>query len=1136
MRQTGVLIIGGGIAGIQASLDLANGGTPVVLLDHDVSIGGKMAALDKNFPTLDCSICIEAPKISEVGEHPLIEVLAASEVVSLVGEPGSFRAGIRQRRSHVSDECTRCNDCVTACPQFVPDEFDEHLRSRRAIYTPFAQAVPGAYFVDMESCLNEPPNYLPCQRCVDACMPKCIDFSVAPVRYLERDVGAVIVATGFETMDISEVREYGYGTHPDVVTSMEVERLLNSAGPTGGQLVRPSDALQPRRMLFVLCVGSRDHRHFPYCSRFCCMYSIKQALQAKDHGAQEVSVLYMDVRAYGKGFEGFWERAGDSGIRFIRGRPAWVRAGNEQNGLRVRYSDTLSAQVREEHFDMVVLAGAVKAPGGTAELADALGVELDRDGFYRTDRSDGALLASSRPGVFLAGCAAGPKDIADSVAEASGAAAAAAALLGPNGEAQGDAEHAGAPEIPVHREDDARVGVILCHCGSNIAGTIDMAALQEATEAMTDVAHVERSLFACAGNAQGEIAELVRDKGLNRLAIAACSPTTHQPTFRRVCGRAGLNPYLMNMINLRNHDSWVHKDDPRGANEKAIDMVRMGVEQARRFYPLTPSALPVTRRILVIGGGLAGMTAATHLARKSYAVHLVEKADRLGGQLLDLHTVAPGALDATKLLQELAFEVERSGVDVHLGTEVEEIGGHVGQFHARLTGGRQLEVGAVILAMGARSLQASELGYQRDPRVVTNLELEGVLDRVTGERVTFVACVGSRQGSVGCSRYCCESMIQQALTLRRQGKQVSVLYRDIRTQGRHGEELYDHACSEGVRFFRFDPIKGGYPEWDDGMVRFTDELLGRRVALPTDLLVAVVGLRPVEESVAEQLRVPRSEDGFLLERHPKLGPAEVGKPGIYLAGTVQGPKGVQETGAQALAAASKASVLLARDVIEKEPIVAQIDPDKCTGCALCVPVCPFNAIQMVPAPGKKRGVAVVTEAACEGCGTCAATCNAGAITTPYFTQEQILAQIDAALLREPERKAIVFTCNWCSYAGADQAGIEKRSYPASVRLIRTMCSGRVEEAFVDRAFSQGAGAVMVSGCHPGDCHYLTANEWTQKRVEWWRRRFKRKGIEPERIRLEWVSAAEGRRFATLMTELDSFVAQSATAAPKEGHA
>ena len=358
-----------------------------------------------------------------------------------------------------------------------------------------------------------------------------------------------------------------------------------------------------------------------------------------------------------------------------------------------------------------------------------------------------------------------------------------------------------------------------------------------------------------------------------------------------------------------------------------------------------------------------------------------------------------------------------------------------------------------------------------------------------------------------------------------------MLYRDIRTFSRNAEEMYAEAAAQGVQFFRLDP--NSPPEasvaWDGHAAQFFDYLSGRTVRVPTDTLVLTVGLAPQEEHISEQLKVARSQDGFLLERHPKLGPAEAGSPGIFLAGTVQAPKDVRETVAQALAAASKAGALLARDTIEKEPITSRLIADKCIVCGICVASCPFGAIELL---GKvKDGEMRFIEAACQGCGACAATCNYDAIDMPYFTKEQILAQIDAALERDPEHKTLVFACNWCSYAGADQAGVEKIQYPPSSLVIRTMCSARVEEDFITRAFDRGAGAVLVTGCrltdNGSDCHYNYANVQTDKRFKLWRRKLSRQGIEDDRLQLAWISASEGKEFARKITEMDEIVRRHA---------
>lgn len=1119
-----VLVIGGGIAGVQAALDLAEAGAKVVLVEKGPSIGGKMAALDKNFPTLDCSVCIEAPKLSEVGEHPNIEVLNNAEVECLEGMAGAFRATIRQRAGFVTSECTRCGECEPVCPVVLPNEFDSAMASRKAVYTPFPQATPGAYVVDIEHCLNQPPNYWPCHRCAEACPPQCIDFSMPVEQRLEREAGAVIVAAGFDTMDPGLLGQYGYSAHPDVLTALEYERLIASAGPTGGEIVRPSDGKHAKSALFVLCVGSRDQRYYRYCSRFCCMYSIKHTIQALDHGVKDVTVLYMDVRAYGKGFDAFWRRTEEEGAKFVRGKPARIEPRGRR--LEVRFENTDSGRIEAKRVDMVVLATAMRPPDGLAELGRTLGLEMAEDGFLRAEETYAGLVGSSRDGVYLAGCAGGPKDIPDTVAEASAATAAALTHLDERSWPQIEAAE------PVTDLDEPRVGVFVCHCGSNIAGTVDVPRVVEYARRLPNVVYAQDQRFSCAGNTQAEIAERIREHNVNRLVVAACSPKTHESTFRRVCFKAGLNPYLLEMVNLRNQDSWVHKEDKDSATFKALDMVKMGVEKAARLTPLEPTKQPMMQAALVIGGGVAGMIAAANLARQGYETHLVEREPELGGLVRRLDEISPSGLKAHDLLKRLRADVLRSKVKVHLGTEVEHIGGHIGNFQARLSDGEEVRAGSVILAMGALPHEPEFAGSDRGTPVITNLELEGRWQDVPGERVSVIGCVGSRSNGAGCSRYCCESMVGQALRLRRMGKKVRVLYRDIRTFSRQAEELYEQAAREGVQFVRYpDKPAEDAVRLEDGAVMVHDQLLGADIRVPTDLVVLATGLRPPDEEISQQLKVAHSEDGFLLEKHPKLGPAEAGSPGIFLAGAAQGPKDVRESVAQGLATAAKAAALLARDHIEKEPITAQLDLEKCIFCGRCVPVCPFGAVELLGPI--KEGPLRIIEAACQGCGGCAAECNYDAITMPSFTSDQMLAQIEAALAERPQEKVLVFACNWCSYAGADQAGVEKIQYPPSARIIRAMCSARIEEQFVARAFELGAGAVLLTGCRltekGSDCHYINANAHTLKRFEFWRRKFERKGVAPERLQLQWISASEGREFAAKIREMDAIVQAHARA-------
>jgi heterodisulfide reductase subunit A len=1117
-----VLVIGGGIAGIQASLDLADAGARVVLVEREATIGGIMAVLDKNFPTLDCSICIEAPKMSEVDLHPNIEIISLAEVDAVEGGPGDFRVRIRQKARYVTDECTRCGDCALACPVIMPNEYDSGMAYRKAIYTPIPQSAPGAYVVDIDHCLNNPPNYIPCSRCYDACSPKAIDFLMPKVQIVERQVGSIIVAVGYDSFDPSRLREFGYGTHPDIMTALEFERLVNSAGPTGGEILKPSSGEHPENILFVLCVGSRDHRFVRYCSRFCCMYSIKHAYQALDHGIKDVSVLYMDIRAYGKGFDGFWTRTQDMGARFLRGRPSRIEP-NGSERLRVQYEDTENAVRIEEDYDMVVLANAVVPPDGLGELAERLGIEMDEDGFIRSMESQGGLVMTSRPGIYAAGCASGPKDIPDSVAEGSGAASLALGHLTSRYWPE-------PPDVePIEDIENPRVGVFVCHCGSNIAGVVDVEDVVEFAKTLPDVVYTSHQMFSCAGNTQAEIEEAIKAEQINRVVIAACSPKTHESIFKGVLIRSGLNPYLLVMSNIRNMDSWVHKADKQAATRKAKDMVWMAVEKARLLEPLEISVLPLKQSAMVIGGGIAGMTAALALDRQGFETHLIEKSDRLGGLLNQLEDIAPSGIKGGSLVDGKLKELQSSAVKIHLAAEIQEVQGIVGSYDAVLTNGEKIEAGAIVIATGSEPYQPEEFGYGKDPAVITNLDLERMLaeDKALPDRITFISCVGSRQGGMGCSRYCCSSMIGQAHQLRKMGKRVRVVSKDIRTYSRQAEEMYESAMRSGVQFFRYDT---NLPPQDalvfkDGMLELDDHLLGKRVRIPTDMLVLVAGLRPTEDNLADQLKLSRSEDGFLMELHPKLGPAETATQGIYLAGAAQGAKDVRESIAQALAATGKTGALLSRGVIEKEPLTARVIEDLCIGCMRCVNVCPYGAIEQTGPV--KEGKVRILEAVCMGCGNCAAECNFDAIEMPYFTKAQMMAQIDAALAERADEKCLVFTCNWCSYAGADLAGIEKRQYPPSSLIIRTMCSARFDESFVAHAFEKGAGAVLITGCRltdtGSDCHYNYANKLTWKRFQHWQKKYARKGIDPERLQLQWISAAEGKEFAEKIIEMDEVI-------------
>lgn len=966
---------------MQAALDAANGSAKVYLVEKEPSIGGRMAQLDKTFPTLDCSMCIESPRMAEVARHPNIELLTCTTVEEVRGEVGNFLVTLKSWETFVDDNCKGCGDCAEVCPRPWPNEFDMGLSTRKAIYRPFPQAVPSKYVIDKKLCVN-------CQKCIKVCESKAISFDRDPeLKFREIHVGAIIAATGVEQLDPRVLGQYKYTRHPDVMTSLEFERLLSASGPSGGKVIKPLDKEVPESIVFVQCVGSRDTRNCTYCSRVCCMYSLKQAILAKQNEREikEITILYMDIQAYGKGFENFVEMGKELGINFVRGRGAEVRRADGK--LVVSYEDTINETVNDKEVDLVVLASALVPSEGSRELAEILGIELDSGGFFRESGIVEHPVKSSRDGVYICGGATGPKDICDSVTQAS--AAAKLALLHIN--ERFIPEKREVEPIPVCSSDEPRIGIFVCRCGTNIGKVVDVPAVVEEISKIPGVVVSHESMFACSGSVQKEIVEAIKEKGLNRIIVAACSPSTHGPIFMDVLENAGLNPYLLEMANIRNQNSWVHQGEKEEATNKAIDLVRMAVGKVATNQPLERNKAPVVQKALVVGGGVAGISAAVSLAEQGIEVHLVEREEEIGGLLRNPEKLAPHSTRAGVVLHMLKEKVHASGVNLHLGTMVDEISGYVGNFDIKLLNGKEFEVGAVVVAVGADLYLPIEFNYGSDDRVITNLELERRNLDVPGDTVTLVSCVGSRNELRGCSRYCCQIMFHQALRLAEKGKRVNVLYKDIRLYSKDSQDLHYEAMKLGVRFFRYDED----PVYSDGTITFFDTLTGEKISLGTDVLVLGVAMVPTsldDTELLDSLKLSKSGDGFLMELHPKLGPVETTIDGVFLAGTVQGPKSAAESVAQGIAAAAKAAAILTREEMAVDPLTAIVDTSRCRWCGKCEKVCEYGAIEV--AETEEGRFARVNEILCKGCGMCVVECPTGALDVYGSTASQIREMID----------------------------------------------------------------------------------------------------------------------------------------------
>jgi len=986
----------------------------------------------------------------DAGRHPLIEVITNAEVVGCSGGAGDFHLRIRKRPRYVREDlCVACGQCVDVCPQVGGNEFDVGLKARKAIYRPFPQSVPAAYVIDPEACLSlggyltsrqrerlarvqqakkrKRPDYQAslwvCDHCTRACEVGAIDLDMRP-QELERRAGAILVAVGFQEFDARQLGNYGYGRFPNVVTSLELERMLNASGVTGGHVVRPSDLKTPRRIVFVQCVGARGEGGRPYCSRFCCMNAVKDSILVRQHDPQveQVTILYTDLRAFGKGFDDFVQRSREQGsARYVRGRPAKIERAPQDDSLIVFVEDTLAHRQERIPADLVVLSVAAAPNDGAVRLAEILGIATDQYGFIAREDPAVSAVETTREGIFVCGSAVGPQVIPDCVAQASAAAARAQLFLcGHRAQQQEPAV------APLDLSGPPRIGVMICHCGVNIAGVLDVEELVRQAAALPDVVVARDHVFACSSAGQAELVELIRTHHLNRLVVAACTPRTHEPVFRATCARIGFNPYLFEMVNIRDQCTWVHADRPRAAQDKARALLRMGVARARHLEPLGESRAPMTRAALVVGGGIAGIQAATDLAAQGFAVTLVEKEERLGGRLAGPHlsSLYPNLRPPAEVLAQKLARLHASGARVLLGTEVENVSGFVGSFEVTLKGRTRqtLPVGAIILAFGADLYDPQgEYGYGRLPNVLTSAELERVfVEQATApdgaaaagaarlrseveraRRAAFILCVGSRQaqGFTGCSRYCCPTAIKQAMLLCQRGLDTTIFYRDIRTISTGAEEMYRRARGMGVLFVRIPPgqqveVVG---QQRAAGVRCFDDLLGRRLEVPTDLVILSVGMRPRQpetDRFRDLLKASVGLDGFFLERHPELAPVETAVEGVLLAGTVQGPKDIVDTVAQASAAAAKAALFLAYEEVKLNPAVAVVDEERCRACGTCVDICQFRAPRLVEtAPGVYA--ARINASLCKGCGTCTSWCPSGAITARHFTGRQVHAMIDA---------------------------------------------------------------------------------------------------------------------------------------------
>jgi heterodisulfide reductase subunit A len=993
-----VMVIGGGIAGMQSSLDLADSGYRVYLVDKSPSIGGAMAQLDKTFPTNDCAMCIMAPKLVETGRHRNIDLITNSTIDNVEGEAGNFKVTVSKKSRFIDEsKCTGCGICTQKCPVEVVDEYNKGLKVRKAIYVKYPQAVPLIFSIDKDYCIG-------CGNCERLCKAGAIVYNQEPETKV-LDVGSIILSPGFDEFDLLQKRkEYGYGKFPNVVSSLELERMLSATGPYGGLVLRPSDGEVVKKIAFVQCVGSRDRSiGNPYCSSVCCMFAIKEAVIAQEHNpGLEATIFFMDMRAFGKEFDDYYVRAEkEHGIRFVKNnRISSLAEDPATNNLMVTYID--KGNLVSEVFDMVALAVGMTAPKDAKNLSEQLGIELNEYDFCSTDILFSPL-ETSKPGIFVGGAFGAPKDIPDSVSEASGAAAKASSVI-----ASERGKLVTVKEYPPEKEvsgKEPKIGVFVCHCGINIGGVVDVPGVVEYAKTLPNVAYAESNLYTCSQDTQKKIREKIEENDLNRVIVASCTPRTHQSLFQNTCAEAGLNPYLFEMANIRDQCSWVHMHEPVKATQKAKDLVRMVIAKAGLLEPLTGVPIEVKPTGLVIGGGLSGMTAAQELSKQGFEAFIVEREKELGGLMKRIHyEMVSNKKDVQKKLKEMEKSIQSDDkIHVFINSTVKDISGYLGNFKTIIDHNgkdEEIEHGIIIVATGGQEYKPKEFLYGKNDKVLTQLEFEEQLakkKKLDAKTIVMIQCVGSRNDERPyCSRVCCTEAVKNALKVKELNPKANVyiLFRDIRTYG-FSEVFYEEAARKGVKFIRFDDDT--QPEVNDkkGLeVKIPEPFLGEDIVIEPDLLILSSATIPHSDNsdLAQILKVPLSKHKFFLEAHMKLRPVEFATEGIFLCGLAHSPKFFEECVSQASAAVSRASTILSKKTLEAEGMVSTIDENICTGCGTCVVICPFNALDK-----DENGIARVTEVLCKGCGTCAASCPEKAVSIKQFTDEQLIAQVVAAV-------------------------------------------------------------------------------------------------------------------------------------------
>jgi len=1023
--QDTVMVIGGGVAGMRAAVDLAEAGLQVCLVEATPALGGRVAQLGYMFPTHDCVLCrgtsdhgygctrpAISPAFQDRNLHPNIRLFTLTSVIAVDGQAGDFYVTLRHEPRHVDPtHCLNCDLCAVVCPVVLPSGFEMDLTTRKAAYKVAVRSIPNAYVIDRG------PYCDACGRCVEVCPTQCIDLDEKP--YESRvHVGAIIMALGYDLSDAREYEELGFGRYPNVIHSMQYERLASRSGPTEGVVLRPSDGKTPKRIAWLQCVGSRDQK-YPYCSSICCMYATKEGMIAKERlPGVHAQIFMMDERAFNKEFNAYYEAARTKyGVEYTRARISHIKE-DPATGDLILYYPGPDGKMIEDRFQLVVLSLGTVPPRSAKVLADELGIELNEYGFCRTDKF--APLETSAPGVYVCGTFLSPKEIAETFLDAVGAAGDVMRLMSDRvGDKPSSREYpflSRGDEFPPERdvsEESLRVGVFVCQCEPSIDGVVNTQELADFAAGLSDVAYAERLAYSCMDPDLDHIREMIETHGLNRVVVAGCSNRTYESLFQQVIRRAGLNPYLLAMTNIREQCAWVHERQPALATRKAKELVRMAVDRASLAHSVHKLSVEPTGRALVIGGGVSGMQSALSIADAGFDVTLVERQPQLGGNLRHIFYVAEGE-NPQRLLRDLVNRVRgHERIEVLTRSELKSQTGRTGDFRSVVvTRGGDVDVetevrhAVTIVATGGEEWRGDVYLLGQDTRVVTQLDLEEIIVHRPQEitqlnQMVMIQCVHPPAEVDYCSRICCTNTMKNALRVKMLNPrcQVYVLYKDMITYG-FREQFYTEARRQGVIFMRYDeehmPQVSRTP---DGRleVRAWEQVFGQEMVLAPDLVTLSMAVVPSSgtEELARTLEVPLSVEGFFEEAHLKMRPMDFMEEGIFMAGMAHYPKFIEEAIINAQAAAGRAITLLSKEPLYYGGPVAVIDPQKCVGCLTCVRTCPFEIPQVRPdliGVGNIVGAAYIEPALCHGCGTCTAECPAKAIQLMAYLDEQLMSE------------------------------------------------------------------------------------------------------------------------------------------------